>query len=88
MTTRTILPEPDVGVDRHIFEISCSQCNKQVNMAVRGDDFRRWKKGMNVQVAFPYLGPKYQELLVNGICSECIDVKIASEEETEEEPDW
>lgn len=84
MTLRTALPESPIGIERHTFEVPCRRCNKKINMTVQASDYKRWKGGMNVQVAFPYLSPKFQELLVNGICAECIDAEVASEKE---EPD-
>lgn len=81
MTLRTTMPEPAVGSGRYTFEVACSRCSKKVNMTVQRDDFRRWKEGMNVQVAFPYLSPKHQELLVHSVCAECIDAEVASEDE-------
>lgn len=84
MSLRTMLPEPIAGPGRHTFEVSCDRCHKKVHMTVQSDDFRHWKNGMNVQVAFPYLSPKFHELLVNSVCAECTDAEYDREEE---EPD-
>lgn len=54
-------------------------------MTVENDDFRHWRGGMNLQVAFPYLSPKFHELLIRGICSECTDAEVASEEEEQDQ---
>lgn len=78
---RETLPEPAIGPGRHTFAVNCGRCGKRVNMTVQNDDFRRWKGGMNVQVAFPYLSPKFKELLSTGVCTECTDAQFASEDE-------
>jgi len=78
---RATLSEPTTGLRRHTFEVACGRCNKKVNMTVHSDDFSRWKRGMNVQTAFPYLNAKYHELLVTGICSECTDAELAGANE-------
>lgn len=81
MPTRTTLTEPTPGLRRHTFEVECYRCNKKVNMTVQSEDFHCWRKGMNIQVAFPYLSPRYHELLVTGVCSVCTDAEIAGANE-------
>jgi hypothetical protein len=81
MSLRTTLPEPIVGPGRHTFTVICGRCSKRISMTVQNDDFRYWKAGMNVQVAFPYLNPRLHELLVKGVCADCVDAQYASEEE-------
>lgn len=83
MTLRaTLAPPPVDSTGRFTFNVECGRCHKKFTMTTESQDFRYWQNdGMNVQVAFPYLNPRYQELLTDGVCSECTDVALASEAE-------
>lgn len=84
MALRATLPDPPVKATRHTFGVLCKRCLKKTNMTVNSDDYRHWKEGMNVQIAFPYLNSRYHELLINEICADCTDAEVSS---SKEDPD-
>ena len=54
-------------------EKMCQECQKNVKLQVRKQDFIAYQNGAFVQNAFPYLSDGDRELFVSGICSSCFD---------------
>lgn len=50
---------------------SCPMCREEYSVTVSGKDFDRWKSGVHVQDAFPYLNADDRERLISGICPKC-----------------
>lgn len=48
---------------------------------MESEDLRRWKSGVLVQKAFPYLKPAERELLISGFCDSCFESMFGDEEE-------
>lgn len=48
-------------------------------------DYRKWKAGMHIQDAFPYMTPGQRERLKTGFHSECWDKMFAYLEEEEDQ---
>lgn len=52
-------------------ETDCPFCNKHYTFTVQRKDYVKYKRGMHVQEAFPYLDEEKRELLISNICPEC-----------------
>lgn len=51
----------------------CPVCGESYSLEVYEKDFDRWKSGVHVQDAFPYLDADDRERLISGICPKCWD---------------
>lgn len=63
----------------------CAICGKTVEISVYNDDYFKWRKGMLIQDAFPYLSPDDREMLVSHTCKECWDRMFSCDCEDPEE---
>jgi hypothetical protein len=62
----------------------CPECKKVQTIHVETEDFLKWRKGLYIQAAFPYLGPSEREALMTGYCDTCWDVLFGFEDFEEE----
>ena len=62
-------------------KVTCKQCGEEFALIVESEDLRRWKSGVLVQKAFPYLKPAERELLISGFCDSCFESMFGDEEE-------
>lgn len=62
------MPKKDMYI-----ECTCKMCGKEVDIIADQRGYNKWKKGMLIQDAMPYLTPDEREILVSGICGECFD---------------
>lgn len=49
----------------------CPMCGGVNYVNVNSDDYDKWKSGMLIQCAFPYLDDCERELLMTGMCDDC-----------------
>lgn len=53
-------------------EIYCTTCDiRNIVVIEHIDDYYRWKRGMPIQKAFPYLSVSNRELLMTATCDDC-----------------
>jgi hypothetical protein len=51
--------------------IQCPWCSAASEVDARAEDVERFRAGVSVQVALPYLQPAQRELFLSGICPSC-----------------
>lgn len=51
----------------------CPICEESSGVRVRTDDYGRWKTGVLIQDAFPYLSVAQREKVKTGYCTTCWD---------------
>lgn len=68
METRTPTPS-SVAIP-----VICMECKKRFVVTVLADDYLKWKQGMLIQKAFPYLSAEIRELLISNICPDCWNI--------------
>lgn len=60
------------GTNRSLVAVQCVVCKKFVAIRVDLEDVERWRKGMLVQDAMPYMSPPERELLcLSNACGAC-----------------
>lgn len=52
---------------------SCLDCRKTYDIKVFAEDITKYKNGVFVQDAFPYLSDDEREILVSKTCGTCFD---------------
>lgn len=73
-----------------VIKVVCISCKKEKEVKLTEDQYTRylgWKTGVipHIQDALPDLSAGERELLISGMCEECWDQMIGSEDEEEEE---
>ena len=53
--------------------VTCKMCRKTVMFSVRREEWEKFKTGIFVQDAFPFLTLGQREMLISQICEECWD---------------
>ena len=51
----------------------CPFCGKRQYVTVEQEDYAKYVGGELAQKAFPYLTPAKREIIISGICEECLD---------------
>ena len=62
--------------------ITCRKCGKTIEFPTFREDWERFEKGEGIQYVMPYVSPEYRELLLSGICPECWDEIMETDEES------
>ena len=55
---------------------NCHFCVKEVTVRVpksRYNDYKRWRRGANIQDAMPWMSAGDREFLISGVCEKCFD---------------
>jgi hypothetical protein len=55
----------------------CPDCGHGEDIVVNERDYFRWRSGMFVQDAFPYLSADEREMIKTGICPDCWDLYLS-----------
>lgn len=59
--------------DNISLNIKCNCCGENNGIKVRLRDYSSWKyNGLSINQAFPYLKDEDKDLLLTGICSDCL----------------
>jgi len=58
----------------------CILCSESVSLAIRSEDYYKWKGGEYIQDAAPYLSVNDREFLMSHICSDCFDAMWEDED--------
>jgi hypothetical protein len=53
--------------------IECRSCRKTFFVAVRREDYDKWRRGELIQKAMPYISADQRELFISQMCSTCFD---------------
>ena len=57
--------------------IFCRDCGKEFRIHVFSDDLAKWRNGMSIQNAMPYLDAATRELFISQTCGDCWDKMFA-----------
>lgn len=69
-------------MDSFAIATTCPLCQKTEEIRVIPEDYVKWREGMYIQDAFPYLSADQREQLMTGTCGACWELFF-----TEEEPE-
>ena len=67
--------------DKERLEIECRHCNEWHEFDVNESDLEAWKLGKKIQDAFPYISAAQRELMLSGLCEECWEKLMESQEQ-------
>ena len=62
---------------------TCPLCEKETIITVDADKYEQYKNGELIQRCFPELSAAVREQLITGICPECWDKYMGSDEDEE-----
>lgn len=57
-----------------VIQKTCVLCKTVHRIEVPAEDVQKWRQGMLIQDAMPYLSADQRELLISGTCRECWDM--------------
>lgn len=60
-----------------IFKKECTKCNEVLILEVLADDIFKWKNGLELKLALPYLSCSEKHMLDIGLCKECYKLRNA-----------
>ena len=61
----------------------CPTCKHSIRIEIKEEDYQKWKNGVLIQNAFPYLSEDQLERLITGYHDSCWDDLFPEEEEEE-----
>ncbi|MCH9846155.1 MAG: hypothetical protein K0U53_01430 [Betaproteobacteria bacterium] len=64
-----------------VVTIPCPMCGYSTDVCVSRPSHNAWREGAPIQQAMPYLDANEREALITGICAECWDTHMTSDEE-------
>lgn len=67
-----------------VLDTKCILCDKMQFISVSTEDYEKYKAGMFVQDAFPYLTADQREVLISGTCGECFDKLMKPDKEVDD----
>jgi L-lysine 2,3-aminomutase len=53
------------------FEVYCRYCDYKEMLEIDPADLEKWRTGILIQNALPYLNASQRELLISGTCNKC-----------------
>jgi hypothetical protein len=65
-----------------VLKQTCIKCGKIYKFPVFVEDLEKYtKRQEGIQYALPYISPEYRELMLSGICPDCWEEIMKTEEE-------
>ena len=57
----------------HIYKytVECVHCRQEQTIEAHSSDVKKWKNGMLIEDAMPYLSASDREMFISGPCDEC-----------------